>query len=66
MPTDHNGNRAPARTSDAALPVLKTSPECPSCRRRPAFVFYAVYAVGYPKDAKLVCLECCPKVRQDS
>jgi hypothetical protein len=63
---DHDGSRAPARTSDRDAPALKIDTECPSCHRRPAVVFYAVYAVGDPKDARLVCLECCPKVRQDS
>jgi hypothetical protein len=63
---DHITNRAPARKSDHDAPALKIEAECPACHRRPAVVFYAVYAVGDPKDAKLVCLECCPKTRQDS
>ena len=64
MPTE--SKVAPARTIDRDPPALKFAPECPSCHRRPAVVFYAVYAVGDPADAKLVCLECCPKVRPDS
>ena len=64
MTTDRNG--APARTSDRDAPALKINPECPSCHRRPAVVFYAVYAVGPRRDAPLVCLECCPKVRPDA
>jgi hypothetical protein len=60
MPTERNGTPVP--TSDRPAPALKASAECPSCHRRPAVVFYAVYAVENPKSAPLVCLACCPRL----
>ena len=63
--TAENGS-APVRTSDRTAPTLQATVECPSCHRRPAVVVYAVYATDNPKDARLVCLACCPKVRPDA
>ena len=56
----------PARASARTAPALRIEAECPSCHRRPAAVFYAVYACDDPKDARLVCLACCPQVPADS
>jgi hypothetical protein len=44
---------------------LKTSQECPSCHHRRAVVFYPVNDGKAQTDARLVCLDCCPRVRQD-
>ena len=52
---------AQVRLPDHEKPALKLDTECPSCRRRPAVVFHAAHITGNRKDARLVCLSCCPK-----
>ena len=46
---------------DPDPPVVRVSTRCPSCGRAPAVVFPDLRPGVAPKDAPLVCLECCPK-----
>jgi hypothetical protein len=58
-------NGAPVRAPTPIAPALKVRAECPSCHHPEAVVFYAVYASEPRRNARLVCLACCPRVPTD-
>jgi hypothetical protein len=50
---------APANAGDRT-PAVKSA-KCPTCGRQAAVLFYPVHDNGPSADARLACLECCPK-----
>ena len=50
----------PERAADPT-PAIRPSPVCPSCGRSPAVVFPDLRAGTAAGEARMVCLECCPK-----
>jgi hypothetical protein len=57
---------APPRRAEAdrpadPTPAIRASSVCPNCGRSPAVVFPDLRTRAAAGEARLVCLECCPK-----
>ena len=51
---------------DPPQPPADRPRRCPTCGREAAVVFYAVHDTGPAAQARLVCLECCPRPEDET